>query len=135
MVRPCFLVLDREHSGNISTRKLSIETAKFNVMTAYSSQEAIATLERNPALDGVVMDAASPDLACDDLVSSLKAVNPKIPVIVVRSPHSALPCDKADHLLSSFNPRRLLAILQGMFPAETAAIEKRNEALEEEGDD
>lgn len=27
MVRPCFLVIDREYSGSISTRKLVIETA------------------------------------------------------------------------------------------------------------
>jgi hypothetical protein len=39
MIRPCFLVVDQEHSGSISTRKLVIETAKFNVLTAYSGAE------------------------------------------------------------------------------------------------
>lgn len=36
MIRPCFLVIDREFPGSISTRKLVLETAKFNVLTAYS---------------------------------------------------------------------------------------------------
>jgi hypothetical protein len=34
MDRPCFLVVDREYPGSISTRKLVIETGKFNVITA-----------------------------------------------------------------------------------------------------
>ena len=42
MLRPCYLVIDRETSNGISTRRLVIETeAKFNVITAYSSHEAI----------------------------------------------------------------------------------------------
>jgi CheY-like chemotaxis protein len=57
VVRPCFLVVDREFPGSISTRKLVIETAKFNVLTAYSGEEAIETLKRFPAIDGIVLDA------------------------------------------------------------------------------
>lgn len=62
MTRPCFLVVDREHSGSISTRKLVIETAKFNVITAYSSDEAIDTLRRFPAVSGIVLDAGMKDM-------------------------------------------------------------------------
>jgi len=40
-LRPCFLVVDREFSENISSRKLIIEMAKFNAITAYSGVEAI----------------------------------------------------------------------------------------------
>ena len=43
-VRPCFIVVDPEHSDSISTRKLVIESAKLNVITAYSAAEA---LDRN----------------------------------------------------------------------------------------
>ena len=58
MIRPCFLVVDQEHSGSISTRKLVIETAKFNVITAYTGAEAIQTLNKFPAIDAVVLDAS-----------------------------------------------------------------------------
>src|SRR6185312_12980336 len=66
MIRPCFLVVDREFSANISTRKLIIETAKFNVITAYSGAEALETVQRFPAIDGVVLDIGLRDMsACD----------------------------------------------------------------------
>ena len=130
MIRPCYLVIDRETSSGISTRKLIIETAKFNVITAYSSKEAIETLRKFPALDGVVTDAGMEDMPCGDLVKALKNLQPKITVIVVCTPrHSA--CEHADHVLESFDPRRLLALLEKLQPEATAEIEKRNEDLEE----
>jgi CheY-like chemotaxis protein len=130
MIRPCFLVVDRETSSAISTRKLIIETAKFNVVTAYSSNEAIETLQRYPALDGVVADAAMTDISCEELVDALKSLNPNIPIIVVATPRGT-PCTRADYTLESFDPRKLLALLQSLFPEATAHIEKRNEALED----
>lgn len=56
-MRPCFIILDQEFPGSISSRKLVIESAKLNVITAYSPREAIETLERYPRVDGVVVNA------------------------------------------------------------------------------
>jgi CheY-like chemotaxis protein len=128
MVRPCFLVIDREYSGSISTRKLVIETAKFNVITAYSADEAIDTLGHFPALHGVVLDAGIRDMKCCDLIARLKKSAPELPIVVISAPGTH-ECPEADHLLESFDPARLLALLQSLAPAETAAIEKRNEEL------
>ena len=127
MVRPCFLVIDREYSGSISTRKLVIETAKFNVVTAYSGAEAVATLQKYPAVDGIVMDARTPDVACAELAASLKRVRPDTPIVVVGS--SLGDCGPADHYLDSFNPKQLLDLLQELQPEQTARIEKRNDEL------
>jgi CheY-like chemotaxis protein len=131
MTRPCFLVVDREYSGSISTRKLVIETAKFNVLTAYSGSEALETLERFPRVDGVVLDAGLCDGSCFDLVASLRKIQPKIVVIAVSAP-GADPVPNADHQLDSFDPRRLLALLEKLKPYETAVIEARNEDLSSE---
>lgn len=128
MIRPCYLVIDRETSSGISTRKLVIETAKFNVITAYSSGEAIETLEKFPVLDGVVLDAGMEDMPTDDLIARLRQLQPKITVIVVCTPRS-VPCKIADYVLESFDPRKLLALLEKLQPEATAAIEKRNEDL------
>jgi len=130
MLRPCFLVIDRETSTGISTRKLILETAKFNVITAYSSAEAIETLRKYPALDGVVTDSGMTDMPCHELVLALKQLRPDIPVIVVCTPRHP-ECDVADHTLDSFDPKRLLALLQRLHPVEAALIEQRNEDLEE----
>jgi DNA-binding response OmpR family regulator len=128
MVRPCFLVIDREHAGAISTRKLVIETAKFNVLTSYSSAEAIATLLKFPLVDGVVLDAGMDDLPCSDLVRELRKVRPNLPVIAICPPGSA-ECEGVTNQLESFDPRRLLAILQKLVPDAADAIEKREEDL------
>lgn len=128
MVRPCFLVIDREYSGSISTRKLVIETAKFNVITAYSAQEALDTLAVYPRINGAVLDAGIRDMSCCDLVAGIKALQPQIPVVVISSPGTH-ECENADHLLETFEPARLLNLLQSLVPAEAAAIEKRNEQL------
>src|SRR5580698_5439590 len=86
MQRPCFLVVDREYSGSISTRKLVIETAKLNVITAYSGEEAIETLERFPRMNGIVIDAGIKDVSCEQLVIALRSLDRTIPIIVVNTP-------------------------------------------------
>lgn len=129
MMRPCFLVVDRETSSSISTRKLIIETAKFNVITAYSGQEAIDTLAKFPAIDGVVADAGMDDIECEDLVKALKEISPKAPIIIICTPRGT-PCEAADYTLESFDPRLLLALLEKLQPAAAAKIERRNEELE-----
>ncbi len=128
MVRPCFLVIDREFPGSISTRKLVIETAKFNVLTAYSGKEALQIFKRFPAVDGVVLDGGIEDTPVDELTQELKTLQPKIPVIVIAAPGYD-GCPAADFQLESFNPAKLLEILRGLKPKESAQIEKRNEDL------
>ncbi|HEV2620298.1 MAG TPA: response regulator [Acidobacteriaceae bacterium] len=128
MHRPCFLVVDREFAGSISTRKLIIESAKFNVITAYSGAEALETVDRFPAIDGVVLDAAVRDMPADDVVNRMKERYPQIPIVVICAP-GADDCPAADHHLNFFDPAKLLALLQGMRPSETAAIQARNQAL------
>lgn len=131
MKRPCFLVIDREYSGSISTRKLVIETAKFNVLTAYSAREGVDTIKRFPGVDGVIMDSEMPEMSCPELVHALKQAAPSVPVIVVHRPLSE-GCDEADYQLDTFDPRQLLALLQSLCPEQTKAVEKRNENLKEE---
>jgi CheY-like chemotaxis protein len=131
MIRPCFLVIDREFPGSISTRKLVIETAKFNVLTAYSGKEALEVFNRFPAVSGVVLDGGLDDLSCDHVASKLKAIQPTIPIIVIATP-GFTGCPQADYQLESFDPAKLLEILRNIKPDASAAIEKRNEELSRE---
>lgn len=131
MLRPCFLVVDREYPGSLSTRKLVIETAKLNVITAYSAAEALQTLKRFPAVNGVVIDLGVTDMTSEELVRGIKKLQPKLPVIVISSPGFE-ECPDADFHLDSFQPAKLLSILQSLQPEETAEIERRNEELSRE---
>ena len=131
MGRPCFLVIDREFPGCISTRKLVIETFKFNVITAYSGTEALETLQRFPAVSGIVLDAGMRDIACTDLVRDIKELVPKVPIIVISAP-GFVERPESEYLLESFDPARLLDILRKLEPDGAAEIETRNEALSKE---
>lgn len=125
MVRPCFLVVDQESFGNISTRKLVIETAKINVITAYSGAEAIATFKRFPGVSGVVLDARVSDIPCQEIVASLKQLQPTLPIIVVIGPHSD-PCT-ADHVLEGFDPRQLLSLIESLQPEVAKAMHQQEQ--------
>ncbi|SEC05052.1 response regulator [Terriglobus roseus] len=126
-LRPCFLVVDREFAGSISSRKLVIETAKFNVITAYSIAEAEATIERFPGIHGIVVSAGN-----DDLVSRfLKAVRAHHPDIkLVLTGHAVdddAPCDAH---VEGYAPDKLLHALKKLFPDEAATAESIERKLE-----
>ncbi|MGB9145036.1 MAG: response regulator [Acidobacteriaceae bacterium] len=118
MIRPCFLVVDKQFPGSISTRKLVIETAMLNVLTAYSADEAVETLRRFPSADGVVMDTEVPGLPCRELIERLRAIRPDLPIITV-SPTGQDPCGSEGFHVSSFDPQDLLDQLQVVCPKET----------------
>ena len=123
MTRPCFLVVDREHAGSISTRKLVIETAKLNVITAYSGAEALEMIDRFPNVDGLVVDAGVRDIPCGELLRQIKSKYSHMPAIVIGTP-SGRRCEQADHYLDSFDPAKLLSLLKKVIP-EAARVMKR----------
>lgn len=131
MIRPCFLVIDREFPGSISTRKLVIETAKFNVLTAYSGQEALEVFTRFPAVTGIVLDGGLDDIPCGELAQKIKLLQPNVPIIVITTPGFS-GCPQCDYQLESFDPAKLLEILRSLKPEASAQIEKRNEELSRE---
>ena len=128
MIRPCFLVVDREFSSMISTRKLVIETAKFNVITAYSGEEALEVLRKFPAIDGIVLDAHMRDVPADELILGFKEILPKIPVIAVHTPGAA-PCENADYHVESLAPEELLETIRSLHPEAADAVHRRNQEL------
>ncbi len=128
MRRPCFIVVDREYPGSLSTRKLVIETAKLNVLTAYSAREALDILQRFPAVNGAVIDLGVTDMTTEDLVRGLKKLQPKLPVVVISAPGFE-GCPDADYHLESFQPAKLLEVLAQLQPQELAEIERRNDEL------
>ena len=131
MNRPCFLVIDREFPGSVSTRKLVIETAKFNVLTAYSGKEALDIFTRFPAVSGIVLDGGLDDLSASEVAREVKRIQPKMPIIVIATP-GFTGCPEADFQIESFDPAKLLETLRSLKPDASAEIEKRNEDLSQE---
>ena len=115
VIRPCFLVIDYEFPDSISSRKLVLETAKYNVITAYSAAEAIETFRQYPHVSGVVMHEEVNDMHCKALVEELRAIRPDV-LLVVTSSHGYADCGVVDHHLDSFNPGALLELLNKLVP-------------------
>jgi DNA-binding NtrC family response regulator len=133
MTRPCFLIIDREYPASISTRKLVVESAKFNVITAYSPGEAVDTLRRFAAVDGVVLDAESEDISCEELIRQLHEVREDVPVVTV-APGGHVHCPGAWDSVDSHDPKRLIETLQRLCPEGTQEVSREDDVLRREAD-
>lgn len=115
-MRPALLVAEHEPDGALSTRKLVLETAKFNVVTAHSlpeAEEAIGLLA--PGLAGLVVTSTlGPEDDCSALAQTFKKTKPEAPIIYL-SPTGFQHCRWADHQLSTYEPDKLLNLIRDLF--------------------
>jgi DNA-binding NtrC family response regulator len=114
VTRANFLIAEPESPESISARKLVIETAKFNVLTAHSGKEAIELLRTFPRLSAFIVHSRVADLSCEALVHQAKQLNPNMPVILLAT-HDGLRCKGADHQVPSQSPEHLLQLLRDLF--------------------
>ena len=115
-VRPALLVAEQEPEGALSTRKLVLETAKFNVVTAHSAEEARAVLDlMAPGLAALIVTAnLGPENDCAALAKVYKEKKPDSPVIFL-SPGGDHDCRWSDHQLSSHEPEKLVTLVRKLF--------------------
>lgn len=126
-MRPCFLVVDNEYPGSISTRKLVLESAKLNVLTAYTADEALRTVQRFPNIDGVVLDTQLKGRSCGELIEQLRSAQTNMPIITV-SPTGHDPCGGEQFHVSNFDPKQLLEAVRKISPTRMSyVISRENE--------
>lgn len=113
-IRPTFLIIEPEPSEALSTRKLVIETSKFNVITAYSGREGLALFGRFPKVDAVIVHADIRDVECDLIAKQVKKKNGDLTVIYLR-PNEGMACSAADISVSSHDPVEVVTVLRSMF--------------------
>jgi DNA-binding NtrC family response regulator len=114
MSRPNFLIAEPEPSESISARKLVLETAKFNVITAYSGREAEELLHQFPNVSAFIIHSGIDDVPCQALALLAKKLNPEMPVILLAT-HMGHSCEGVDHHVSSHSPEDLLELLRELF--------------------
>jgi DNA-binding response OmpR family regulator len=103
--------LEAEPGQGLSTRKLLIESAKHNVITAYSAREMLEMFMRFPKVDAVVIDA---ELKGNELIAKrIKQHPPKMPVLCL-TPRIAAKADWADDSVNPHNPAELPKMLEKM---------------------
>lgn len=117
-MRLVVLMIEVEQPEGISTRKLVLETARHNVITAYTGEAGAQLLRRFPNVDvAVVHTELDNDSNFQETIASLRAVRKDLKVIGI-SPFSDRSRDGADYMLKSHNPQELLQLLAEQFEAE-----------------
>lgn len=106
------LMIETEQPEGISARKLVVETAKHNVITAYNAGAGMDLLRRFPKVDAVLVHGLLP--GCRDLVAEIVRFYPDLPVIVA-SPAEGDYYPGASFVVPSHQPAKLLEVLANGF--------------------
>ena len=112
MPRPTLLVVEPESLQALSVRKLVLETAKFNVLTAHSNREGLDLFHMFPNISAAVVTMTEP-IDAEALTKSIKATTGKVPVIALFS-RIGQKCPGADHDVSTLEPQELLDLARSM---------------------
>ena len=115
-MRLAVLMIEVEQLEGISTRKLVLETARHNVITAYTKDAGAELLRRFPNVDLAVVHSELDDASFKETVSELKRIRATLPVIGI-SPRADADKDGADYLITSHDPQALLNLLAEKFEA------------------
>lgn len=111
MARPTLVVAETEPLAALSTRKLVLEAAKFNVLTAHSSGEAQELLRRGRELVSATIVVADLEGA-NDVIAHAKHVMPRQPVIYI-SPNTT-DIKGADYVVTTYDPEGLVQLCRDL---------------------
>jgi DNA-binding response OmpR family regulator len=109
--RLTFLIIEAEPGQGLSTRKLLLETAKHNVITAYSAEEGDRMFKRFPKVDVVCIDTELHDLEKANLPGKVRKLNSEIKILAL-TPRIGGHYDWADEVVNSHDPAALLKCLE-----------------------
>jgi hypothetical protein len=108
--RPTIIVAEAEPGQALSTRKLVLETAKFNVLTAHSTDEALDIFQSFPNASCLVA-VAGETIDCERILKFADTIRDDIPLVAL-SPRPAFKCKPANHHLSSHDPEALVHLMR-----------------------
>lgn len=111
--RPVFIIAEPEPEQALSARKLVIETAKFNVITAHSVEELFTSIQDFPAAEAIVLHIALAKGGLDKLVKRVRLVLPSTPIILISPSTSS--SRVIDYAVSSHDPQELVQLLRELF--------------------
>jgi hypothetical protein len=92
------LMMEEEQPEGLSARKLVVETAKHNVLTAYTLEDGLDLLHRFPKVDMIMV------------LSEVRRVCPGKPIILA-TPYANDSRPEADFIVDSHRPHDLVALL------------------------
>jgi hypothetical protein len=127
VARRAFIIAEPFPYEGISTRKLVLESAYYNVITAYSVDELLNSVDRFPEIDAVVVHGELPGYSREAMKAVRDQVRDKPIMFLTSTGHQSE--DNADVVLSSHDPQVLLGKLQEYFgPADTREVTRKRRA-------
>lgn len=124
ITRLVVLMVEVEHPEGISSRKLVLETARHNVLTAYNQDDAVHLLERFPNVDLAIVHTELAGKEFASTVRRLREMRPNLYIVAI-SPRDSGRLDGVNAVLSSYNPQDLLQFLAKRFEAATSEADDR----------
>jgi DNA-binding NtrC family response regulator len=115
-LRLVVLMIEVEQPEGVSTRKLVLETARHNVITAYNAKIGVDLLRRFPNVDVVVIHTEMDNSSFEKTVHEIRKVRKDLRVIGI-TPRTGKDVGGADYMLSSHDPQALLNLLAEHFEA------------------
>jgi len=113
LVRPAFIVAEPEPEQALSTRKLLLETFKFNVITAHSVAETTELVRLFPNANALIVHCGLPHFDSAEAIKTVRATLPSLPVIALTPTERELKW--ADYVVQSHRPQELLDLVQRLF--------------------
>jgi hypothetical protein len=103
------LMMEEEQPEGLSARKLVVETAKHNVLTAYTLPDGLDLLHRFPKVDAILVHARLLQEK-QDLLGEVRRTCPGKPIILA-TPFANDSRPEADYIVDSHKPQDLLKLL------------------------
>jgi hypothetical protein len=119
IVRLVALMVEVEQPEGISSRKLILETARHNVLTAYSGDGAVNLLQRFPNVDLAIIHTELEGKEFESTVRRLKELRPDLYIVAI-SPVDFGKLEGVNTILPSYDPQELLEFLAKHFEAATS---------------
>lgn len=109
------LMIEPEQPESLSARKLVVETAKHNVITAYNSKSGLELLRRFPNIDAVIVHSQCLETN-PRLLIELKQIAAGTPLVVASPGRNETP-PEADFVIDSHRPDSVMQLLAGPLQA------------------
>jgi hypothetical protein len=110
--RPTLLVAEPEPLQALSVRKLVLEAAKFNVLTAHSTREGLDLFHLFPNISMAIL-VHGKQIDCEKIADGIKAATDKVPIIYISTLIGG-ECKGADHNVPMGEPEQLLNLVQSL---------------------
>lgn len=109
---------------SLSTRKLLIESAGYNCLSAISAEQALQIVKEYP-VHAVVLDSDVIDIPPSEFIDQVKRLRPDIPIYLL-SHEAWVPPDLKTRVTKAFHkmgdPRELVHEIAAAFPDKTERI-------------